>query len=106
MNISNDVVKPEKSLSKNILRGSKKYTKPEKGDFAQELEKLNDIAKTSNKIILYVILIMSVMVATMLLMVWNMVLDADTRKTESNSYLINQISILENKVDSIAIKKK
>jgi hypothetical protein len=101
-----ELVKAEEVQKKPILRGVKKITKPEKGDFAKELERINDLTENTNKLASYVILILVVMVATMLLMVWNMVIDANNRKTDSNSYLIDKISSLENKFDLAVPKKK
>jgi len=103
----NELVKSQETPKKRAIgsRDVKKFTKEEEGAFAKELKRLNDIAETTNKIILYVILILSVMVATMLLMVWSMVIDASNRKTDSSNQLIQSISNLSSKID-LSISKK
>lgn len=105
MSKTDDLVKPEKAINKKSLRNAKRFAKPSEGDFAKELERLNDVAENTNKIILYVILILSVMVATMLLMVWSMVIDANNRKIDSNNFLIEKISELNSNTKINALVK-
>lgn len=92
MTITQEWIKSEVPQQKDPIKNIGKLTKEEKGDFAKELKRINDLTQDTNKLTSYVILILVVMILTLLVTVSGMVISAYQNQSASYQNLTNKVS--------------